>query len=151
MAAWSDDSGVEAEVTVASDLAQQLSQGFASNNPPDVFYVSTDTLAGYVANGSLYAYGDQLDNAGDFYPNLVDAFTVDDTFYCAPKDFSTLGLVINKTLWEQAGLTDADVPTTWDQLETVAGQADPGRRRRAGVQPGVRSGSARSSRRPAAR
>ncbi len=126
VAAWSEESGVEAEVTVASDLAQQLSQGFASNNPPDVFYVSTDNLAGYVANSSLYAYGDQLDNAGDFYPNLVDAFTVDDTFYCAPKDFSTLGLVINKTLWEQAGLTDADVPTTWDQLETVAGKLTQG-------------------------
>jgi multiple sugar transport system substrate-binding protein len=120
VAAWSDESGVEAEVTVASDLAQQLSQGFASSNPPDVFYVSTDTLAGYVANGSLYAYGDKLDNAGDFYPNLVDAFTVDDKFYCAPKDFSTLALVINKQLWADAGLTDADVPTTWDQLDAVA-------------------------------
>jgi multiple sugar transport system substrate-binding protein len=126
VAAWSKDSGVDAEVTVASDLAQQLSQGFASNNPPDVFYVSTDTLAGYVANGSLYAYGDKLANAGDFYPNLVDAFTVDDTFYCAPKDFSTLGLVINKSLWEQAGLTDGDIPTTWDQLDTVAGKLTQG-------------------------
>jgi len=120
VAAWSDDSGVDAEVTVASDLAQQLSQGFAANNPPDVFYVSTDLLAGYVANGALYAYGDQLDNAGDFYPNLVDAFTVDDEFYCAPKDFSTLGLVINQKLWTDAGLTEADVPTTWEQLESVA-------------------------------
>jgi multiple sugar transport system substrate-binding protein len=126
VAAWSKDSGVDAEVTAASDLAQQLSQGFASKNPPDVFYVSTDTLAGYVANGSLYAYGDKLANAGDFYPNLVDAFTVDDTFYCAPKDFSTLGLVINKTLWEQAGLTDADVPTTWDQLDAVAAKLTQG-------------------------
>ena len=120
VAAWSEESGTEATVRVASDLAQELSQGFASGNPPDLFYVSTDHLAGYVANGSLHAYGDELDNAGDFYPNLVDAFTVDDTFYCAPKDFSTLGLVINTTLWEQAGLTDADVPTTWDELEAVA-------------------------------
>jgi multiple sugar transport system substrate-binding protein len=120
VAAWSDKSGVDAEVTVAADLAQQLSQGFASNTPPDVFYVSTDQLAGYVANGSLYAYGDQLDNAGDFYPNLVDAFTVDDQFVCAPKDFSTLGLVINTKLWKDAGLTDADVPTTWAELDSVA-------------------------------
>ena len=86
---------MKAEVTVASDLAQQLSQGFASNNPPDVFYVSTDTLADYAGNGSLYAYGDDLANADDFLPTLVEAFTVDDEFYCAPKDFSTLGLVIN--------------------------------------------------------
>ena len=126
VAAWSDDSGVEAKVTVANDLAQQLSQGFASNNPPDVFYVSTDQLAGYVANGSLYAYADDLGNAGDFYPNLVDAFTVDDQFYCAPKDFSTLALVINTKLWKDAGLTDADVPTTWDQLASVAAKLTKG-------------------------
>lgn len=120
VAAWSKSSGVKAKVTVASDLAQQLSQGFASNNPPDVFYVSTDNLAGYAANGSLYAYGDQLSNKDQFFPNLVDAFTVGDTFYCAPKDFSTLALVINTKLWKQAGLTDADIPTTWDQLDAVA-------------------------------
>lgn len=118
--AWSKKSGVDAEVRVASDLAQELSQGFASSNPPDVFYTSTDQLAGYVANGSLYAYGDDLENADDFYPNLKDAFTVDDQFYCAPKDFSTLGLVINTELWKKAGLTDADVPTTWEELEAVA-------------------------------
>ncbi|CAM3859758.1 sugar ABC transporter substrate-binding protein [Nocardioides zeicaulis] len=120
VAAWSEESGTEAEVQAATDLPQELSQGFTSNNPPDVFYVSTDTLAGFAANGSLLAYGDQLDNAGDFYPTLVDAFTVDGDFYCAPKDFSTLGLVINTRLWKEAGLTDADVPTTWDELASVA-------------------------------
>ena len=120
VAAWSEESGTEASVQAATDLPQELSQGFTSNNPPDVFYVSTDTLAGFAANGSLLAYGDQLSNADDFYPTLVDAFTVDDQFYCAPKDFSTLGLVINTRLWEDAGLTDADVPTTWDELASVA-------------------------------
>ena len=48
-------------------------------------------------------------------------FTYDDEFYCAPKDFSTLSLIINTRLWEEAGLTDADVPTTWDELADVAG------------------------------
>ena len=120
VAAWSEESGTEASVQAATDLPQELSQGFTSNNPPDVFYVSTDTLAGFAANGSLLAYGDDLANADDFYPTLVDAFTVDDDFYCAPKDFSTLGLVINTRLWKEAGLTDADIPTTWDDLASVA-------------------------------
>ncbi|QZY29899.1 sugar ABC transporter substrate-binding protein [Nocardioides coralli] len=120
VAAWSEESGVDAEVQVASDLPQQLSQGFAADNPPDVFYVSTDTLAGYANNGSLHAYGSELSNADAFFPSLVEAFTVDDEFYCAPKDFSTLGLVINDKLWQQAGLTEADIPTTWDELAQVA-------------------------------
>lgn len=126
VAAWSEQSGVDADVRVASDLNQELSQGFASGQPADVFYVSADAFQSYAANGSLYAYGDQLDNADDFYPSLVEQFTYDDQLVCAPKDFSTLGLVINTTAWQAAGLTDADVPTTWDQLRDVAAKLTTG-------------------------
>jgi multiple sugar transport system substrate-binding protein len=122
VAAWAEENGTEAEVVVASDLNQQLSQGFSSGEPADVFYLSTDALAGYASNGSLLAYGDELANKDDFYPSLVEAFTYDGDFYCAPKDFSTLQLVINTDLWEEAGLTDADIPTTWDELASVAEQ-----------------------------
>ncbi len=65
-------------------------------------------------------YAGDLENADDFYPNLVDAFTYEDEFYCAPKDFSTLGLVISSAAWEAAGLTDENIPTTWDELHQVA-------------------------------
>lgn len=120
VAAWSKDSGTDAKVSVASDLNQQLAQGFAAQKPADVFYLSTDALAGYASNGSLLAYGDKLANKDDFYPSLVSSFTYDGDFYCAPKDFSTLQLIINTDLWAQAGLTDADIPTTWDELTTVS-------------------------------
>ncbi len=118
--AWSQESGVDASVNVATDLNQELAQGFAAGSPPDVFYASTDQLAGYVANGSLFPYGDQVAAADDFYPNLRESFTVDDEFYCAPKDFSTLALVINTDAWTAAGLTDADIPTDWAGLESAA-------------------------------
>ncbi len=120
VAAWSEESGIDATVRVASDLGQELSQGFASGEPADVFYVSADAFQSYAANGSLYSYGDQLDAADDFYPSLVDQFSYDDQLVCAPKDFSTLGLIINNEAWAAAGLTDADVPTDWDQLSSVA-------------------------------
>lgn len=120
VAAWSKESGVDAKVSVANDLNQQLSQGFAAGSPPDLFYLSTDAIAGYAGNGSLVAYGDELANKDDFYPSLVENFTVDGEFYCAPKDFSTLALIINTDLWQAAGLTEADVPTTWDELAAVS-------------------------------
>ncbi|SEB47278.1 carbohydrate ABC transporter substrate-binding protein, CUT1 family [Paramicrobacterium humi] len=120
VAAWSKDSGTDAKVIAASDLNQQLSQGFAAKKPADVFYLSTDALAGYASNGSLLAYGDQLKNKDDFYPSLVSSFTYDGKFYCAPKDFSTLQLIINTDMWKAAGLTDSDYPKTWDDLEAVA-------------------------------
>jgi multiple sugar transport system substrate-binding protein len=120
VAAWSEESGVEAKVKAAADLNQELAQGFAGNSPPDVFYLSTDSLASYAGNGSLEPYASDLDNADAFFPILEEAFTYEDQFWCAPKDFSTLALVINNALWEDAGLTEDDVPTTWEELEAVS-------------------------------
>ena len=120
--AWAEESGNTVEVVVANDIAQQLSQGFAGGNPPDVFYVDASVFGDYAQAGNLYPYFDQIEGADDFYPNLVDSFTLDGEAYCAPKDFSTLALQINTASWEAAGLTDADVPTTWDELEAIAKQ-----------------------------
>lgn len=120
VASWAKSAGVEATVRTASNLNQELAQGFAAQNPPDVFYLSADAMSGYAANGSLLAYGDELPNKADFYESLVTNFTYDGKLYCAPKDFSTLQLVINTELWTAAGLTDADVPTTWEQLAAVS-------------------------------
>lgn len=118
--AWAAETGNTVEVIAASDLVQQLGQGFSGNNPPDLFYMPWDQFQTYAAQGFLEPYADDLANAGDFLPALREQFSYDGQFYCAPKDFSTLGLQINTEAWEAAGLTDADVPTDWDQLATVA-------------------------------
>lgn len=120
VAAWSADSGIDAAVSVANDLPQQLSQGFAAGTPPDLFYLAPESLAGYAENGSLRPYGDELENKDDFYDTLVENFTYDDEFYCAPKDFSTLALVINDDIWQEAGLTEEDYPQTWEDLTEVS-------------------------------
>ncbi|GAA4702579.1 sugar ABC transporter substrate-binding protein [Phytohabitans rumicis] len=119
-AAWASSSGNTATVTPAQDLVQQLGQAFAGDSPPDVFYVDAGRFADYASVGALEPYGDKISNPDDFYESLRTTFTYDGKFYCAPKDFSTLALQINTDLWTKAGLTDADVPTTWDQLTSVA-------------------------------
>jgi multiple sugar transport system substrate-binding protein len=120
VSSWSTSSGTGAKVIAASDLGQQLAQGFASGSPADVFYLGNTDLAGYASAGDLLSYGSMLPNKSDFYPSLTKAFTYNNQLYCAPKDFSTLQLVINDALWQKAGLTKADIPTTWNQLESVA-------------------------------
>ncbi|MEH1168648.1 extracellular solute-binding protein [Micromonospora sp. CPCC 205539] len=119
-AKWASSSGNTATVTPAQDLTQQLGQSLAGGTPPDVFYVDAAQFADYASVGALEPYGDKISNSGDFYESLRTTFTHDGKLYCAPKDFSTLALQINTDLWTKAGLTDADVPTTWDQLTTVA-------------------------------
>ena len=116
---WADKSGNTAEVVVASDLAQQLGQGFAGGTPPDVFYADAGRLGDFAKAGNLYAYGDQVQDAG-FLDSLAQTFTYDGKLQCAPKDYSTLALVINTDLWAKAGLTDADIPKDWAGLEAVS-------------------------------
>lgn len=118
--AWAQRSGNTVTVNPANDMTQQLSQGFAAGNPPDLFMVDASLFSQYAQAGNLLAYGDTLPYADDLYPTLRETFTYEDQLYCPAKDFSTLGLQINADLWAAAGLTDADVPTTWEQLQAVA-------------------------------
>ena len=119
-ASWAGSTGNKATVTPAQDLAQQLGQAFAGSSPPDVFYVDAARLADYASVGALLPYGDKVADANDFYPNLRKAFTYQNKLYCIPKDSSTIAMEINTDLWTKAGLTTADVPTSWDQLTAVA-------------------------------
>ena len=135
--AWAKKTGNKVTVTVASDMHQQLAQGFASGNPADVVLHGRRAASPTTpSNGSLYPYADQISDNNDFYESLRQTFTYEGKQYCIPKDFSTLALQINTDSWTKAGLTDADVPTTWDQLEAVSkklttkDQAGPGHRRR---------------------
>lgn len=118
--AWAAENGSEVEVIAASNLTEQLAQGFAGDDPADLFYMSWDQFATYAADDFLEPYAGELSNAGEYYPELVETFSHDGEFICAPKDFSTLGLIVNTDLWAEAGLTEADVPTDWEGLRTAA-------------------------------
>ena len=117
---WEDKTGNKVEVIAASDMNQQLTQGFAAGSPPDLFFTDATSFPTYAKAGNLVAYGDQLPMKSDFYEGLVKTFTYDGKFYCAPKDFSTLALIINTDLWQKAGLGTGDMPKNWSDLETVA-------------------------------
>jgi multiple sugar transport system substrate-binding protein len=119
-AAWGTKTGNKVTVVPASNLDQQLTQSLAGGSPPDVFYGDTAQFQTLAKDGSLAAYGSQVANVSDFYPALTKTFTYNNKLYCAPKDFSTLGIEINTTMWKAAGLTSADLPTTWDKLESDA-------------------------------
>lgn len=117
-AAFTKQSGIKVQVIPASDLTQQVAQGFAGNQPPDVFYLDTLTFQGYAKDGVLDPYASALSNAGDFTSALKSSFSYQGKFVCAPKDASTLALYINTQDWKQAGL--GAPPANWSQLEADA-------------------------------
>ncbi|MEU6972308.1 extracellular solute-binding protein [Kitasatospora aureofaciens] len=117
---WAGRTGNTVTVQIAANINQQLGQAFAGGNPPDLFYVNSDQFANYAKGGSLYAYGDRIPDADDFSEQLRKAFSYQGNLTCLPKDSSTLGLAVNTDLWKQAGLTEADYPTSWQQLSDDA-------------------------------
>lgn len=118
--AWGAKTGNTVTVIPAKDLTQELTQALAGGTPPDMFYVDASKFQSLVKAGALADVGEKVANSSDFYPSLQKSFTENGKYYCVPKDFSTLALEINTDLWTKAGLSDADIPTTWDQLEAVA-------------------------------
>jgi multiple sugar transport system substrate-binding protein len=119
-AKFTTQSGIKVNINTANNLVQQLSQGFTSGKPADAFYLGNDTFPAFAKNGSLDPFGSKLKNVDDFYDSIKKSFTYNGKLYAAPKDFSTLALIINQESWTKAGLTDADTPKTWDQLAAVA-------------------------------
>ncbi|GMA19514.1 extracellular solute-binding protein [Arsenicicoccus piscis] len=117
--AWAKKTGNAVTVTAAADLAVELGKGFSGGTPADVFYLDAAKVGTYAQKNYLYSDGDQVDSAS-YVPSLVKTFTYDGKLQCAPKDFSTLALVINTDAWTKAGLTDADIPKDWAGLESVA-------------------------------
>jgi multiple sugar transport system substrate-binding protein len=118
--AWGQQTGNTVKVVPASNIQQQLTQAMAGGSPPDVFYGEANMFQSLVQAHQLAATGSSVQDSSDFYPELAKAFTVDSTYYCVPKDFSTLAIEINTDLWKKAGLTDQDLPTTWAKLEAAA-------------------------------
>lgn len=105
------------ELKVLPEYDTALTTALAGGEPPDVFYVNDNKLPDFGKNGVLEPIGDKVDNPGDFYETLKQSFTYKGTYYCAPKDFSTLQLVYNTADFSAAGLQP---PKTWDELTAAA-------------------------------
>ncbi|MCB8982691.1 MAG: ABC transporter substrate-binding protein [Ardenticatenaceae bacterium] len=116
----SANSDVQAQLLLVPDYDTKLQTSLAGGAPPDVFYIDSFKLPDFVAANAIAPIGDELENVDDFYPNLRDAFTLDGTLYCPPKDFSTLALEYNKDMFDAAGLDYPTADWTWDDLRNAA-------------------------------
>ena len=97
---------------------QALQTALAGGAPPDVFYIDSLKFPDMLKNNVLATPpAGAIQEPDDFYPSLREAFTANGTFYCPPKDFSTLALIYNKKMLDAAGVKP---PTNWEELKTTA-------------------------------
>lgn len=108
------------QLNLVPDYDTKLQTALAGGSPPDIFYIDSFKLPDLVAANAVAPIGDQLTNPDDFYPSMREAFTIEGTFYCPPKDFSTLALEYNKDLFDAAGVEYPTADWTWDDLRAAA-------------------------------
>ncbi len=115
---FSEETGASASFQPQAEYDVALQAALTSGDPPDVFYVDSFRLPDLADAGALAPVPEgAVSNPDDIYPSLREAFTYNDTWYCPPKDFSTLGLVYDPGVLEAAGVA---VPTTWEELAAAA-------------------------------
>ena len=115
---FNSTTGANASFEPQPEFDAALQAALVAGDPPDAFYVDSGRLPDLADAGALQPVPDgAISNPDDIYPALRDIFTIDGTWYCPPKDFSTLGLVYSPSALEEAGV---EVPTTWDELAAAA-------------------------------
>ena len=112
------ESGINVTFEPQPEYDTTLQAALAAGDPPDIFYVDSLRIPDLVEAGALAPIPEGvITEPDDFYPSLTEAFTYDDTWYCPPKDFSTLGLVYNADMLEAAGV---EPPTNLEELAAAA-------------------------------
>ena len=115
---------VEEPVGAPDDLFNRLATDFASGTAPDVFALGGAKPQEYGAAGALLDLAtvkDQLPT--DAYPDftLTNA-TVDDKLYGLPTGGNAIGLLVNKAIFEKAGVDLPDGTWTWDDFVDAANE-----------------------------
>lgn len=117
---YSAKSGTNVVFEPQPEYDTALQAALSAGDPPDFFYVDSFKLPDLAAAGALAKVPDgAITDAADIYPSLQAAFTYDGSWYCPPKDFSTLGLVYDAAALEEAGVKP---PTTMEELAAAAKQ-----------------------------
>lgn len=115
---------VEEPVGAPDDLFNRLATDFASGTAPDVFALGGAKPQEYGAAGALLdlaTVSEQLPTDG--YPDftLTNA-TVDDTLYGLPTGGNAIGVLINPTIFEQAGVALPEADWTWEEFIDIANE-----------------------------
>ncbi|HTK08773.1 MAG TPA: sugar ABC transporter substrate-binding protein [Ktedonobacteraceae bacterium] len=111
-------------ISVTGNYVDKMSILAAKNQLPDVFFMRPDMASIYISKQKLldlspYMQRDHV-QTNAYYPALFTPFMCNSTVYGIPKDWNTLGLVYNKTLFQKAGLPFPNSTWTWNDLRTAA-------------------------------
>jgi multiple sugar transport system substrate-binding protein len=95
----------------------KLPSSFASGAGPDIFLLSPGDFLRYLNGGVLADLTPHLDKGVvEDYGTALDSRMVDGKVYALPMEVEPLAMYYSVDAWEKAGLSEGDIPTTWDRM-----------------------------------
>lgn len=115
---------VKTEYQDSGPYADKLATRFAGGNPPDVLAMANRSLLEYAQRGALADLKTLPELKLDAVPETVlSRGTVDGKLYGLATGVTTIGVVVNKTITDQAGVTIPDDKTwSWEDYAKFASE-----------------------------
>lgn len=116
---------IDIQVSGWNDYWIMLEAAATGKSLPDTFWMHSNNIYYYGANDQLLDLTDYINNSElvnlDNYPSgLNSIYNINGKQCAVPKDYDTIGLWYNKTLFDEAGLSYPDDTWTWDDLHKAA-------------------------------
>ncbi|MCH3958170.1 MAG: extracellular solute-binding protein [Selenomonas sp.] len=120
---------VEVQLIPWNQYWTKLEASATSDTMPDVFWMHSQSFVRYASNDMLMDLTDKTKGDIDLanYPqDLVKMYTYNGKVYGVPKDYDTVALWYNKTMFDAKGLAYPDETWDWNKLvETAQKLNDP--------------------------
>lgn len=124
---FTEETGIDVQVEVKEwdSYWTLLEAGASGGDMPDVFWMHANNSQIYMNNDMLLKLDDYIDKSDKidmdkYLPQVTALYTYDGSYYAIPKDYDTIALWYNKTMFDDAGLEYPNENWTWDDLYDTA-------------------------------
>lgn len=99
-----------------------LQTAFTSGEGPDLFIISPGDFLRFANGDALLDLSSVIseDIRADFTPGSLEARSADDSILAVPFSAEPLAMFYSVEAFENAGLSEGDIPETWDQFLNIA-------------------------------
>ena len=119
------DIKIDIQVSGWDDYWTGLEAAATGGSLPDTFWMHSNNIYYYASNDQLLDLTEYIEKSDEVdlanYPeDLGKIYSLDGKQYAIPKDYDTIALWYNKTMFDEAGVAYPDETWTWDTMHEAA-------------------------------
>ena len=124
---FTEETGIKVKIEVKDwdSYWTLLEAGASGGDMPDVFWMHSNNSQIYMNNDMLLDLTDYIENSDEidmdnYMPEITQMYMHDGHYYAIPKDYDTIALWYNRTMFDEAGLSYPDATWTYDDMLEAA-------------------------------